>query len=117
VASHATPELLPPFSISTSELPELGDRASLNQIKQAAFTTKPGQISRFTPTRDGGFVLFVQQLLPLDETQKKTELADFLAQVRRARENEAFNLWLQVEANRELRDTPFYQKMASGTAK
>jgi hypothetical protein len=117
VASHATPELLPPFSISTSELPELGDRASLNQLKQAAFTTKPGQISRFTPTRDGGFVLFVQQLLPLDETQKKTELADFLAQVRRARENEAFNLWLQVEANRELRDTPFYQKMASGTAR
>ncbi len=116
VANAQSPQVLPPFSLSSQELPGLGDRAELGQIKQAAFTTPPGHISNFQPTRDGGFVLFVQQLLPIDETEKKAGMPRFLGQVRRARQNEAFNLWLQAEANRELRATPFFQKMAAAGA-
>jgi len=39
-----------------------------------------------------------------------------VSQMRRGRENEAFNLWLQSEANRELRNTPVYNEMAGGQA-
>jgi hypothetical protein len=116
IAGGQAPQVLPGFSLATEELPELGDRASLNQIKQAAFTTPPGHLSTFQPSADGGFVLFVQQLLPLDTSKKAAELPAFTTQIRRARQNEAFNLWLQGEANRELRNTPFFAKL-TGAAK
>jgi hypothetical protein len=118
VAGGRPPELLPPFSLSTRELPELGDHATVRELQEAAFTTAPGHIGHFQPTDDGGFVLFVQQVLPVDQTEKTADLPKFLAQVRRVRASEAFNRWLQVEANRELRNTPFFQKMqAAGAAK
>jgi hypothetical protein len=116
VADGCAPLLLPPFSLSTRELPDLGGRATLNQLKQAAFTTSPGHTSKFQPTSDGGFVLFVQQLLPIELAEKNSELPSFTAQVCHARQSEAFNLWLQTEANRELRDTPFFQKQAAAGA-
>ncbi|HZI31590.1 MAG TPA: hypothetical protein VFF11_04570, partial [Candidatus Binatia bacterium] len=117
VAAKQTPLVLPAFSLSTSALPELDDHATIGQIKQAAFTTKPGHISNFVPTEDGGFVLFVQELLPMDEAKKKADMPQFISQVRRARQNEAFNIWLQAEANRELQDTPFYKKETAAKAK
>jgi hypothetical protein len=117
VAAGLAPQVLPEFSLSTTDLPGYTDRANLNQFKQAAFTTAPGHVSNFQSTRDGGFVLFVQQVLPVDTAKKDAEMPQFLAQVRRGRQNEAFNLWLQAEANRELRDTPFFQKLAAGAAK
>jgi hypothetical protein len=117
MAAGQTPLVLSPFSLSSSDLPELGNHATIGQIKQAAFTTTVGHISDFMPTTDGGFVLFVQQMLPLDTTKKNAELPHFMAQVRRARQNEAFNLWLQGEVNRELRDTPFYRNQMAGAAK
>jgi hypothetical protein len=43
-------------------------------------------------------------------------LPQFTTQVRRARQNEAFNLWLQSEANRELRNTPVYAELAGKAA-
>jgi hypothetical protein len=100
-AGHA-PLALSPFSLSSQEVPEAGDHAEINQLKQAAFTTQPGHLSKFFPTADGGFVLFVQSLLPVDESKKISDLPLFLSQVRRSRESEAFNIWLQTEANREL---------------
>jgi SurA N-terminal domain len=117
VAAGQVSQVLPAFSLSTQELPELGDHATLNQIKQAAFTTSAGRVSNFIPDRDGGFVLFVQQQLPVDQAKKAAERPQFTARVQRARQGEAFNLWLMAEANRELRDTPVYASPAGGTAK
>ena len=111
-----SPQALPSFSLSSQDVPGLGDRAELNQLKQAAFTTPVGHLSNFFPTAEGGFVLFVHSLLPVDEQTKTAALPQFLSQVRRGRENEAFNLWLQAEANRELRDTPVYAGLAGGNA-
>jgi hypothetical protein len=59
-------------------------------------------------------VVFVQSFLPVDEAMKNSELPKFITQMRRGRENEAFNLWLQNEANRELRDTPVYAELTGG---
>ena len=104
--------MLPPFSLSSTEVAGFTERAELGQLKQAAFTTPAGHVSNFIPTADGGFVLFVQSLLPVDESKKLADMPQFLAQVRRGRQNEAFNLWLQGEANRELRNTPIYEPAA-----
>jgi hypothetical protein len=117
ITAGQSPLVLPAFSLSTTELPEIEGRASIGQIKQAAFTAAVGHTSNFVPTADGGFVLFVQELLPINQQLKNQSLPQFIGQVRRARQNEAFNLWLQGEANRELRNTPFFQKQTAGAAK
>ncbi len=110
VAAGEAPVILSPFSLLSSEVPELGDHAEIGQLKQAAFTTPPGRISRFVPTADGGFVLFVQSLLPVDQSKKAADFPQYLAQARRARQSEAFNLWLNTEFNREIASKPFFQQ-------
>jgi hypothetical protein len=114
LAAGQKPVALKPFSLSSQEVPEAEGHAEVGQIKQAAFTTKLGHVSQFEPTADGGFVLFAQSMLPVDEAAKKSDMPQFLSQVRRSRENEAFNLWLQAEASRELRNTPYYDEMMHG---
>jgi hypothetical protein len=83
----------------------------LNQLKQTAFTTQVGHASNFEATGDGGFILFVQSQLPVDPTTMRADLPQFTAQLRRARQNEAFQEWLNTEANRELHDTPLARAM------
>jgi hypothetical protein len=114
-AGHA-PELLSPFSLSSQDVPEVGGRVDLRQLKQAAFTTPVGRATGFVPTMSGGFILFNQALMPVDLAKKTADMPQFLSQVRRARQNEAFNLWLQAEAGRELRTTPVYAELAGKTA-
>ena len=117
VAAGLPPQALPPFSLSTRELPALGDRAELDQLKQAAFSTPVGQTSGFEETSDGGFVLYVQSQLPVDQAAMNAQMPQFIAQLRRAQQNEAFNEWLQIEANRELRNTPAYHPQAATDAR
>jgi hypothetical protein len=107
--------VLKPFSLSSQDIPDAEGHADVNQLKQAAFfDTQVGHMSQFIATADGGFVLFVQSLLPVDQAVKNVELPKFLSQMRRARETEAFNLWLQGEANRELSDTPVFAEITGG---
>jgi peptidyl-prolyl cis-trans isomerase D len=105
-ADGVQPQLLPPYSLSTRELPALGDRAELNQVKQAAFSTDIGHVSNFVETGDGGFVLFVQSQLAIDQAVMNAELPQFTESLRRSRENEAFFQWLQIAAGHALSDTP-----------
>jgi hypothetical protein len=115
LAAHLIPVALKPFSPSSPDVPEAAGLADPRAIKQAEFTTQPGHISQFVPTAEGGFLLFVQSLLPVNEKEKTSEMPQYLAQVRRQRQNEAFNLWLQSEANRELRNTPIYNELVGGS--
>jgi hypothetical protein len=113
VAAGLHPETLPAFSLSTQELPELGGRATLPQVKQAVFSTPTGRSSGFVGTEDGGFVVCVQSRLPVDTKTMGADLPQFTAGLRRQRESEVFNQWLQAEANRQLRDTPVYRQQAA----
>ena len=114
VAEGFTPVVLSPFSLSSAEVPEAGDRAPIRDLKEAAFTTAPGRVSRFMPTAEGGFVLYVQRLEPMDTTKKTADLPAFIAQMRRGRESEAFNIWINNEASREFRNIPALQKLQQG---
>jgi hypothetical protein len=113
IAAGQSPEALPPFSLSTRDLPELGDRAELDHLKQAAFSTPVGHASGFQETSDGGFVLYIQSRLPVDQAAMNTQMPQFIAQLRRAQQYDAFNEWLQTEANRQLRNTPAYNQPAA----
>lgn len=106
LADGQAPVALKPFSLSSREIPEADDHADVREIQNAAYTTQVGHISQFEPTADGGFVLFVQSLLPVDQAAKNADLPAFTAQLRRSRESEAFNLWVESEANRELANIP-----------
>jgi hypothetical protein len=101
---------LPPFSISTRSVPEIEEYAQLPDFKRAAFSLKPGKNSDFQETADGGFVVFVQSELPLDETKMRAALPRYTEALRSMRENEAFNLWFNMERERGLRDTPMARR-------
>jgi hypothetical protein len=106
------PVALPPFSLDTREMPELGNVATINQLKQAAFTTPVGMASGFQPTDNGGFVLYLESESPVDPANMTSELPQFTAQFRQQREQQTFNEWVQREASRELRDTPLFHAAA-----
>jgi hypothetical protein len=115
-AAGKTPMVLKPFSLSSEAVPETEGLADVRQLKNAAFGTRPGHVSPVEATGAGGFVLYVQSLLPVDEAARADDMPKFLAQMRRNGEMEAFNLWLQAEANRELRNTPVYNELAGKSA-
>lgn len=111
IADGLEPEVLPPFSLSTQDLPELGGHATLNQLKETAFTTPVGSASRFMATDDGGFVLYVASRPPIDESKMAADMPGFTAELRERRSQDAFNDWLQIEGSRQLRDTPLLRLM------
>jgi len=118
VTAGLEPQVLPAFSLSTPELPELGERTDLNQLKRAVFTTPVGKTGDFEATSDGGFIVYVQSRLPMDQAKMNSELPQYLAAFRRGRQNEAFSQWVNLEASRQLRTTPvFRQQFKSGAAK
>ena len=118
VAAGLQPETLPAFSLSTQELPELGERTDLNQLKQAMFTTSVGKTSDFEATSDGGFVVYVQSRLPIDQAKMNTDLAQYTTALRRERQDEAFSHWVNLEASRHLSFLPaFREQAARGAAK
>jgi hypothetical protein len=99
-------EKLSPFSLSTSDLPELGNRATLEQLKSAAFAASVGQASDFVTTDDGGFIVYVKARLPIDTTAMNANLPQFAAVIRQQRQLAAFYNWLGHIAGRDLQDTP-----------
>ncbi|HLX96541.1 MAG TPA: SurA N-terminal domain-containing protein [Verrucomicrobiae bacterium] len=99
-------ESLSPFSLSTTELPELGTRATLEQLKSAAFATSIGRASDFVATDDGGFVVYVKAQLPVDTAAMKANLPRFAAAIRQQRQLAAYYNWLGHIAAQDLQDTP-----------
>ncbi len=104
-------QVLPAFSLSTPELPELGGRTDLNQLKQAVFTTPLGKTSGFEATSTGGFIVYVQSRLPIDQAKMNSEMPQYITALRRGRQSESFNQWVNLEANRELRATPVFRQL------
>ena len=104
--NKAKPVSLPSFSLSTRAIPELENHLTPDQLKQIAFSTPPGTVGAFRPTTDGGVIVYVKQKLPMDATRMRDDMPSFLASLRSARQNEAFNLWFRKEAEKGLRDVP-----------
>jgi hypothetical protein len=113
IAAGLTPDLLTRFSRNTASVPEINEQGEFNYIKSLAFNMPLGGISPFVPTAEGGFVLQVKAISPVDPTKKAADLAGFMQQVRRSREYEAFNVWVNTEMNRELRNNSAFAAMTT----
>ncbi len=111
-AGHA-PVLLSPFSRSTASVPEINDQNEFNYLKNLAFNIPVGGVSPFVPTGDGGFVMQVKSISPVDPAKKAANLPVFMQQVRRSRESEAFNVWVNMEVNRELVKNAQFRALAT----
>lgn len=118
LADHLKPVSLPPFSLSSQYLPEVEDRASLNQLKQAAFSTPAGKASAFMwpdgtalqrLAEPGGFILYVKAKSPPDQAKMAANMPEFLRYLRQNRQSEAFNLWFGKEAKQGLSAIPALQ--------
>lgn len=110
-ADGLDPLVLPPFSMATQEVPELDDHATMRQLIGVTLMTPVGTASQFIDTDDGGFILYVQSRLPIDQEKMDSEMSQFTTELRQNRAEQAFNDWLQHEANRELRTTPLAKQM------
>jgi hypothetical protein len=106
---------VPPFSLSSRELPEIEDHLTLNQFKQLTFTTPLGKVSNFQMTTEGGAIVYVKAKLPLDESKMSASMPAFMNAVRQSRQNEAFNDWFRKEAEKGLRDTPLARQQPAPT--
>ena len=115
-AAGLHPEVLPPFSLSTTDLPELGDRVTLNHLKSVAFSTPIGHASNFETTDDGGFIVCVKSQLPVDINAMIGSLPQFAAAIRQQRETAAFYNWLERAGSRDLRNTPIYSGQSGNNA-
>lgn len=113
-AAKVTPITVPPFSLNSESVPAVEDYVELNTFKEIAFTTPPGKTSSFIPTRDGGFVLYVRERLPIDQVKMKDDLPEFAKAVRQRRQGEAFQLWFSREASLALRDISVFKQQQNG---
>ena len=101
---------LPPFSLSTVKLEQVENHLPLQQFKQVAFGTPPGQMSQLQRTFDGAYAVFVQEKLPLDESKIATNLPAFERSMRQTRRAEAFNEWVNQEFNKIRSEIPYFQR-------
>ena len=117
VSGGYMPVVLTRFSRNTTSIPEISEQGEFNYIKNLAFNTPPNGISPFIPTSDGGFILKVTSLSPADPAKKAADLTAFSQQLRRSREIEAFNIWVNVEMNRELTKNAAFKALATDQQK
>ncbi len=109
---------LPPFSRSSRSLGETGveEQIPLGLLQEVAFKVSPGQVSGFVPLTTGGFILWVEERLPMKEDQMQKDLPNFLAMLRQTAQNEVFNEWFRKQAETGLRDVPLGRGTGAGSA-
>lgn len=86
-----------PFSHEARAIPEVEGKADASDVRTTAFSTKPGQASNFRPSREGGYVLFVEKIIPAAEDELKKDLPTFVEELRRRRGSDEFQNWFAKE--------------------
>ncbi|MEY4388220.1 MAG: Peptidyl-prolyl cis-trans isomerase [Verrucomicrobiota bacterium] len=105
------PVLLPPFSLNTTNaLADVEEHMPRQQFLNLATSIPVGGVSPFLSTSDGAAVIYVSRQPPLDNKKTEAELPAFLAMMRQARQQEAFQQWFNIEASRELGSLPIFRR-------
>ncbi len=105
-AQGLKPITLPPFALTTTNVPPDLDRATFSQVMQSVFPLPTGQSTRFLETQDGGVVAYLKDRLPVDETKMAAEMPMYLARMREQREVAAFSGWLTKQIQLRLVPPP-----------
>jgi parvulin-like peptidyl-prolyl isomerase len=96
-AANLNPVDLPPLSKNTTEIPQLPSSTFLSPLKDAAFSLAPGEVSPFTPTRNGGVIVRLQSKIPVSEEKLKSDLPEFTRSLQQQRQFESYSAWLRSE--------------------
>ncbi len=96
-ASKITPIELAPFSLSSEGIPGLNPGLNPSQVKDVVFNLKPGTVSRFVATLDGGFVAYLQSVQPVDDALVKAGLNAYIEEARQRRRQETIESWVRNE--------------------
>jgi len=105
-ANGTRPLPLTPFSRSSRALTNLPPQVPVGLLQEAAFKVPAGKLSNWVPINGGGFMIFIKELLPLDETKMAEEMPKVLTQIRQSSQNEAFQSWFRKQAETGFRNTP-----------
>ena len=90
---------LQPFSKDArSQIEGLPWQVNPSSLRNVAFETAEGQTSAFLPASSGGYVIYVEKVLPASDEDMKRELPEFTKDLQRQKEMEAFNDWFAHEA-------------------
>jgi len=96
-AQFVHPKTLSGYSLVSTNIPELTNKTQVEEVLQVTARMHVGQISPFIPTREGGFVLYLKQPLPIDQVEMQRELPVFMDRMRDRLQIAAFNAWLNRE--------------------
>ena len=89
---------LPPIlRESTEEMANLPPMVDAGALRSAVMELKQGEVSTYTPTRDGGFIAYVESISPPSAEEMTAELPEFAEAYRRRNSVEAFNDWFSKE--------------------
>ena len=94
--SKVTARSVPAFTLNARSADGLGEGVSLFDLQNVVQSMSPGQASKFSPTREGGFVVFLKSRLPVSEDKLRQELPAFTAELRQRRQGQAFNEWFRT---------------------
>lgn len=90
-------DLAPILRESRESVTNLPPSVDAGALRSATSDLKPGQLSTFVPTGNGGFVVMMEKTIPPDDAEIKEELPKFLQDYRRRTAVQAFNNWFSKE--------------------
>jgi hypothetical protein len=93
-AQNLKPRTLPPFALTSTNAPTTMESTDFKRLQETAYALPDGEASRFIPSSDGGFVVFVKEHLPADEALIQQEVPLYLAKMRADRQMAAFQEWM-----------------------
>jgi hypothetical protein len=88
---------LPPFTQTERDLQGLPSTVDDASVKNVAFSLKPNQVSSYTSGINAGFVLKLEQIIPVSDSEVKSDLASFMDSLRKTKTGQAFQDWFQHE--------------------
>lgn len=91
-------EPVPPFSITSTEIPGMDPSLPLRFFQQIGFSLKPGETARYEQIGRVGVVLHLVDRKPVDEAKLQAELPDFTKRIQTQRRSQAFMDWVNRQA-------------------
>ena len=91
---------LPPIATSSRNLTNLDQRINLRMLQSLVTDLEIGKATAFIPSQpqsEGGCVAYVKGRPPVDEAKLKTELSNYVGQLRLYRQNDAFQAWFRKQ--------------------
>jgi len=88
---------IPEFTASAQNVAGLDARLNLYLVRNAATSTRPNGVSRYTESTDGGFVLYLEKKAPVTDDAVKQALPAALTEARQQRRMSVFQSWFSSE--------------------